>query len=280
MSATDIGERFGHWAEGEPAVTALIEIGSRVRADGDPASADRFSDWDFQVVTTKPELFAARTWLAAAGLQPRVYVFRLGRLGSAAKVTALFPEGELDLVIIPARRLRLARALVRLGVAQRSAGLRRGLGDLALVLRDGFRLRKGGPAWAHFLARVAREFVPPLLGAEELAALADGFVCDYVSTRRKIARGELLAAQRWLHHQLAETNFRLLHQLRRRDGAASYPDARRLEWLAPAAAGMVAVEAGLESVALAAAVRKSADTLRHLMRELVGDAWRWPDGID
>ena len=95
---------------------------------------------------------------------------------------------------------------------------------------------------------------------------------------RKIARGELVAAQRWLHAQLAETNFRLLHEVRRRRGQASFPDARRLELLATAEElGSVRIEATLEEGSLRAAAGQSATGCAALVRALVGDAWRWPE---
>jgi hypothetical protein len=124
-----------------------------------------------------------------------------------------------------------------------------------------------------------RTAVPlPRLTDGEVRDCAEAFVCDYVSTWRKLVRGELLATQRWLHHHLAETNFRLLHELQLRRGQPSFPDARRVERLVdqpwPARVG---VEAGLTTESLAAACDDAAETCRLLVRELVGETWTWPD---
>jgi hypothetical protein len=213
--------------------------------------------------------------VGALGLgEPLAYVARTGRLGAATKVSAVLRAGELDLVVLPAQRLRWAKLFVALGVAQRMAGLRQALGGLATVLRGGHRMVKGEGEWGAFFRDVAAEFPVPCLSDAEVRSLAEGFVCDYVSTRNKIERGEFLAAQRWLHHQLAEVNFQLLHELRQRRGEPSLPDVRRVERLTVDSRG-IEVSAAPTTEGLRAAVEKSAATLRELMAGLVPE-WRWP----
>lgn len=277
MRGDAIGPAVIRWAESDAAVHALVLIGSRAQAgEQGIGAADEFSDWDFQVVTDRPEQFASPAWLAATGLGvPLAYVARLGRLGMATKISIVVPGGELDLVLIPVRQLRRAKVLLRLGLASRIAAARQGLSGLALVLRGGHRVVKGEREWGTFFQRVMDEFPAPRLDDQAVRALAEGFVCDYVSTKHKVERGEFLAAQRWLHHQLAEVNFQLLHELRQRRGEPSFPDARRIEFLT-ADAGRCAVNAAPTGASLGAAVEKSAATLRELMAVLV-PAWRWPN---
>jgi hypothetical protein len=149
---------------------------------------------------------------------------------------------------------------------------------LAMVLAPGYRFLKGSQSWAKLFEKIAFEVRPQRLNNRDICNMADGFVCDYISARRKITRGELLAAQRWLHCNLAETNFRLLHELKLRKNQPSYPDARRIEalgrdiWLEA-----VTVSALLDSKALSNAVERSAQGCRDLMASLVGQGWRWPD---
>ena len=116
------------------------------------------------------------------------------------------------------------------------------------------------------------------LGDDETRAIAEGFVCDYISTRHKIARGELLAAQRWLHHQLADASFQLHHELRLRQGKLSLPDARRLEFLVDDRRD-VTVGVPPNTASLETAVASCAASFRRVMHGLVGDSWRWPDGV-
>jgi hypothetical protein len=191
--------------------------------------------------------------------------------GGVQKVTALFAGAETDFVVIPAGQLRLARVGSALGP------VRRGLADLAIVIRPGYRFLKGAEAWGAFYERVIREVPDPRLTDADAVTLADGFVCDVVWTLRKLARGELLAAQRMLHLSLAETNYRLLHELRLRRGEPSYPEARRLERVAtPEERSAVSLETPLVAEALHAAVQKTRGTLEALMAQLV-PAWRWPE---
>lgn len=271
-----IGPAIVRWAGAEPSVEALVLIGSRVHAAGSgPVAADEFSDWDFQVVTSRPELFSSREWTKELGLgEPLAYVSRVGRLGGAIKVSAVLRDGEFDLVIIPARQLAWARRMMAWGLAARLEVSRQALSSLAVVLRSGHRMLKGEKEWGAFFARVAAEFPPPRLTDEVVRTLAEGFVCDYVSTMNKIERGEFLAAQRWLHHQLAEVNFQLLHELRQRRGEPTQPDGRRVERLAIDSRG-IEVSAMPTNAGLRAATEKAAATLRELMAALAPD-WRWP----
>lgn len=256
---------------------ALISIGSRVRANG-LLAADVHSDWDFQIITDKLDRFNDAEWLHTVGAgRPLAYVIRKGRLGSAAKVSLALPESEVDLVIIPARRLRVAKLLMRFGLMRLNNSLKEALTDLALVVRPGYRVEKGESAWGNFFRYIIANFPAPRLTDGQIRSLAEGFVCDYISARRKIDRGELAAAQRWLHHQLAETNFRLLHELRQRRGELSLPDARRLEWLAdPLLVDMVTVRALPAPQSIQLATERASETCRELVHALIGDTWRWP----
>ena len=278
MSEPKSSDLFVQWAQHDPTIGAVVLIGSQARATDAPEAANAYSDWDFQIVTRRPERFAESGWIRTAGLpEPAAYVLRLGRLGHGGKVTVVFPEMALDLVLIPALQLGLAKWLLRFGLISRSPRALAALGDLALVLRPGYRLLKGEAKWGKFFERVATQIPPTRLDDEAIVAIAAGFVCDYVSTRQKIARGELLAAQRWLHHHLAEANFQLLHELRQRAGEKSYHDARRIEQVVDERwRRAVTVAAQPERESLRAAVELSAQTCRELMNALVGPKWRWP----
>ena len=266
------------WAARESAVSGLVLVGSRVRAADDAVwRADAQSDWDFQLITSRPEMFATDAWLHGFA-DVRAYALRAPRIGAAPKINVVLADTEADFVLIPAGPLRLARLLVRLGLHRREGKLRRSLQNLALIIRPGWRFLKGAAAWDPLYRRLVADIADARLGDDELRRLADGFVCDCVGIRRKIARGELQAAQRLMHRDLAEVNFQLLHELRLRRGERTFPEARRIELIAEAAElALVSVEARLEGASLAAAVEKCAATCRALMAALAGTAWRWPD---
>lgn len=274
--STSLGDSVIRWAEAEPSVLMLTLIGSRTRPPHGPASADAGSDWDFQVVTSRPELFASRAWCEAAGLKVLAHTTRLGRLGSSRKVTAVFADGSVDLVVLPAAQVAGIAALVKAGQHSAQPGVMQALTDLSTVLQGGWWILKGEEAYGELYRFVATQVAPARLTNETAIDLAEGFVCDYVATRVKLERGELQAARRWLHDALAEVNFQLLHELRQREGRFSMPDARRLErWQDPRAA-LLEVGADHEVASLRAAIERSAVALRALMRDLVGERWQWP----
>jgi len=278
-AAANLAEKLAVWAQAEPEVAALVLIGSRQREATDAIwRADAQSDWDFQIITGNPSRFAKADWLQALGEEVKAYAMRPPRFGGVPKVNAVLAGTEVDFVILPAGRLCLARWLMRLGLHRRPGRLLRGLQDLAVVIRPGWHFLKGGPAWEPFYHRVVAEV--PDLRMDDAAAqnLAEALVCDYVCILRKIDRGELRAAQWMIHRDLADANFRLLHELRLRRGERSFPEARRIERIAPDhELTAVTVATGPDAGALRQAADHSARTCRELMQALVGTAWRWPD---
>jgi hypothetical protein len=272
-----LGKSFISWARNERTIRALVLIGSRARAKSVCGSADEYSDWDFQIVTTHPSLFAAPTWVESAGLsEPLSYANRVGRLGHSKKISAIFSDGEIDIVLLPLVPLFLAKLIFRFGLGPALVRADQRAADLALIVRSGHYVVKGSPSWKAFFRSVASQVVEPKLSDAALRDLAEAFVCDYVSTQQKLKRGELLAAQRWLHCNLGEANFRLLHELRLRTGEPSFPDARRIENLGDEWRQAVTISALPEYKSLYGAVECAAHTFRDLMRALVGTRWKWP----
>jgi hypothetical protein len=277
MKAFD--EVVARWAATQPAIQAVILIGSHVRPEGAVSAADEVSDWDFQVITSDPAAFAGPEVLAGLlpNRMPAVYSQR-PTFGGVQRVTALYPGLEVDFVVLAARKLRFAKLVAALGAHRRPGLLREGLAGLAVVIRPGYRFLKGETAWSGFYQRVLREVPDPRLEDAAILALAEGFVCDVVWSERKLRRGEHLAVQRMLHQSLAETNFRLLHELRLRRGEASHPEARRIERVADARQiAAVTISAKPDRETLVAAIVQAKATLIDLMDNLV-PSWRWPQG--
>lgn len=268
------------WAAQEPSVQALVLIGSRVRASGDTVwQADAQSDWDFQIITTRPELLTDARWLQALpGIDVRVYATRGARLGDVPKVAAVLAGAEADFVVLPATRLEPLRTAAARGEHHEAGNVRRDLQAIGVVVRPGWRFLKDTSDWETFYQKIVAEVPDPRVENAAACGLADGFVCDFIWAQRKLARGERIAAQRMLHRELAEVNFRLLHELKLRRGERSFPEGRRIERVAtPAELTSVAVSATLDEAALREALDQGAATLRRLMGALVGNDWRWPD---
>ena len=252
-------------------VLALTLFGSRARAGDNQADAQ--SDVDLQIVTSRPGDVARAEWLAEVIGSENLTAWNVrAAFGGVQKVSVLLRDAELDLVIIPAARMRLARWSVALGLHRRNPGLRRKLGDIALVMVDGFQVLKGGSSWDRFYRSVVREVPVPGLSDAEVRNLAAGVRVDLVSIERKLTRGELRAAQRWLHIGLAETVWKLSHEHRRRAGQRSFHDARRIEFLmTPDELIPLTISVPLEREALRKAARQMARTAADLAARLLAD---------
>lgn len=274
----NLGDEVQAWAKTEASVKALVLIGSRVRAAGDSVwRADSQSDWDFQIISSRPELFSDSAWTRALGGTLHTYAVRRAAIGGVPKAAVLFAQGEADFVILPARPLVFARVAVRLGLHRRSAVFRNRLQDLAVVIRPGWRFLKGRDTWEPLYTTIVKDVADPRLDDAEVRNLANSFVCDAVWTLRKIDRGEYLAAQRMVHRSLAETNFRLLHELKLRRGQRSFPEGRRAE-LILSERELLAIHVSVtpEAASLREAVENASVRCRELAQEIVGETWRWP----
>lgn len=267
------------WAASEPSVRAVALIGSHVRDESDQVwRADAQSDWDFQIVAVTPRLFEDSDWTKTLGHELRAYAVRRAVIGGVPKIVAVFSGAEADFVIIPAGTWNLMRIAVKLRLHHRSALIRRRLQDLAVVVRPGWRFLKGGEVWDPFYRRVVAEINDPRLDDAGVRNLAESFVCDVVWTLRKINRGEWLAAQRMLYRSLAETNFRLLHELKLRRGERTFPEIRRAERvLSKEELELISLSGLPEATSLLGGVEKASATCRKLMYALVGNTWKWPD---
>jgi hypothetical protein len=271
----DLGKILADWAAPVASVRGLTLFGSRARAGADSAS-----DWDFQVITSRPAMFGDSQWARSLpGAALRLYAPRMTRFGGVPKVNMILEGAEADLVIIPAGPLRVAKLLVALGLHRREGPLRRRLRELAVAVRPGWRFLKGEREWGRFYSRVVAEVDDPRLADAEIRRLGDTFVYDYLWMQRKLARGELVAAQRTLQRELAEANLRLVHELRLRRAEPSFPEGRRAEQLMGAEAGRYAVGARCDGGELAAEAARCREVFRGLMESLVGHSWQWPAGV-
>jgi hypothetical protein len=197
--------------------------------------------------------------------------------GGVVKISALIGAQAVDLVLIPTWRMRLARLAVAGGWHRRSEAARRRLGDLALVWAPGFQVLKGSEGWRRFCARVVAEVPVPGLSDAAVRNLRELARVEHDSIRTKVARGETLAAQRWLHVKLGEISQRLWTEHRRRAGLPYAYDARRLELLAPAEdLARLTVKSDLTPVALRAAADEVLAAVEEWCRRLLNAAGGCP----
>jgi hypothetical protein len=158
------------------------------------------------------------------------------------------------------------RRVVPLGLHRRSEWARNQLAPLVLIMQPGYRVLKGGARWEDFWQRVVHEVPEPRLTNEEVRRMGAVAQVNLRSLQHKLDRGELRAAQRWLHEEMAATNFRLMHELRRRRGERSFFDARRVEKiLHPDELALVTVNAGLSAPAIGTAAERAAEATARLV---------------
>jgi len=253
-------------------VVALTLFGSLARHD-QRTKSDEGSDMDLQVVCRWPELLVRRDWAESVLADQTIIAWspRLAR-GGVTKVSILLVNEELDLVIVPVGRMRWARWGLALGLHRRAAWARRRLEPLVLIMAPGYEVLKGGRDWEKFWARLVQEVQAPNLSNQEVEFARDAAMVDLRSIERKLERGELRAAQRWLHSEMAARNFLLMHEWRRRLGEISFHDARRVESiLPPEDLALVTIESSLRNeslrVAAVAAERATARLVERILAE-------------
>jgi len=276
LSQDDLLPAITAWANLESTVESAVLFGSRARDPKDFAPADAVSDVDLHIIATDPERIESIDWsMALPGRSLGLRVVRPAS-GGVRKITLVFASGAIDMVVVPSARLRLAQITMRVGLHRRLRNLSYPLNELATIMSYGYRFLKGERRWGRFYARVVAEMPGARISDLEAWNLADVFLCDLLWVLQRIDRGELIATQRVLHLSLAETNFRLLHELRVRQGLATYREARRAERLLPGAElSLVQVSARLEAAELHRAAWQAFDGVVTIMHGLV-PGWKVP----
>lgn len=266
------------WIGREPAIQSAVLFGSSAHADAAGAGPDAWSDLDLHIITSRPAALEAVDWPAVLPRQHYQGQAVRAATGGVRKATVLFAQGQLDLVIVPRRVMRLARWGWRLGWHRRHARLRDALNEIHTCLHHGYSHLKGEETWGSFYAAIKRDFPGVRLDDAAVRALAELALIEQHWVRQKLARGELIAAQHRLHTALADINLRLLRELRlrRRQALPSFGPGRHAERLLTAEElSWVRVDARCGAEELSAAADRALRGLTALMHELL-PAWPAP----
>lgn len=253
-------------------VEAIVLFGSMSRRIGSAGAADGYSDIDLHVITLSPTRLEKSDWAeyAPSGIVSHKCIRTA--IGGVKKVTLLYREGEVDLVILPRKVMRFARLCLRTGLAKRMPLVAVPLNKLATIMSGGYTFLKGANEWSRFYSQVVDRMPGYRIDDIRAAELADAAVCDLLWIFRKVERGELIAAQRILHRCVLETNIELLHELRSRRGEVTFQQARRVELLVPSKElRCISLNAERTDVALRNESIRMYHGLRYLMSRLAPD---------
>lgn len=273
----NIPEPILQWIASEEAVCSAVHFGSG--ANVEEGAADTWSDIDLHIVTCDVDKLKSTDWAAVMPEMDFRFQAIRAATGGVEKLTAVFKAGQMDLILVPQSQMNLARWGIMFGFQKWHRKLRIALNEINTCLRSGYSFLKGEKQWGSFYHRVATEMSGVRLDDAAIAALADVAALDVLWVWQKVARGEFCAAQHVLHRSLAETNFRLLRELRLRRGQAlpSFGLGRRVEsLLTPDELSWVKVDARASAEGLRSATLTAVHGLEALMNELE-IAWSLPD---
>lgn len=263
---------FQSWLETESTVKSVVLFGSSARREAKDTLTDSWSDYDLHVISSDVERLETIDWTKV--FPAMSFVFRTIRpaTGGVRKSTLFFQRGQVDLVVLPLARMKLARFAFSAGFYPRLRALKLGLDEICTCIQPGYRFLKGEKSWGPFYDRVLKNTTGVRIEERELRQRADVATADLLWILQKIQRGELLAAQHMLHRSLAETNFALVREYRIRIGQRlpSFGLARRAETqLKAEEIKWVRIEAELNADALRNAAWQSHAGLKGLMAQLV-----------
>ena len=229
VQTAEFEERVKAWALGRRDIEALVLGGSRA-AGG--STVDAWSDWDFQVITSRPRDYCNSEWPAQIAPYWCAHGERSPR--GIFKVSVVFDRDvEADFMPLAAWQIKLVYFFMRYpGWRGMPRGLRRGIGELRGFLNNGARLFKGGPAWEKRLLALALPWPETGMEEGEFVRHHAAFWQKAVSILKKIARQELRSAMHLQHLVMVEHVYPLLREEARLEGRAARGEARKAEhWL-------------------------------------------------
>lgn len=266
------------WLQTDSTVVSAVLFGSQ--ASG-VMKSDTWSDLDLHVITPSSRRLENIDW--ARTLVAEDFCGKVVRPATAGvkKITAVFKSGQIDMVVVPLRRIDRLRRLRHCARVLSRPTVQVALNEMATCLRSGYRFLKGESEWGAFYTWVVRDMSGVRLSDMAIVQLADAFVCDLLWTLQKLERGEMMAAQYALHRQLSEVNFRLIRErrLRRCQPLPSFGIGRHVEFMLPRnELSWLEVDARLLPEEIHRASWKLYDGLCNMMKDLV-PIWNMSDGM-
>lgn len=270
-----------NWIDRDPSIISVALFGSSAGDLRPDKIQDEWSDFDLHIVSTNPGRMENIDWSQTLPDQQFCVQSVRPASGGVRKVTAVFAEGQLDLVVVPRLSMVLAKWGYALGLHRYNRRLAGALVGMRSCLRSGYRMLKGGARWGGFYERVYSEVSEIRLADCELVAIAEVSLVDQLWIMQKLHRGEIVAAQHQLHSSVADINLQILRELRlrRKLSVPSFGLGRHVERLLPLQElGWVRIDARCDPGELHRAVMQANAGLVALMHELV-PSWKPPASI-
>lgn len=267
MTAQEFESRIVEWVRRQPDVEALVLAGSRAVT----GCADGLSDWDFHLITSRPERFTnaqwpreiAPCWCAHAAHTPRGVI----------KVSVVFETGwEVDFIPLAAWQMKLVywamRFPHRAGWMPRK--LRRGIQETrAFMLGTGYRMLTGSADWERRFEALKIHWPDLVFSVEEYGGHVSAFWQKSVWVCKKIARPEPRSAMHWLHLLVTDHVYALLAEEARLAGRPARPEARKAEqWLDARRLRQTDITTSLEQKVLARALLAEIELFEEVSRSV------------
>lgn len=259
MTPHEFDTRIVEWARRQPDIVALVQIGSRVQTGGE---FDALSDWDYHLITTRPQKYHRTDWLAEIASPWCAHSERTPR--GVIKVSGVFEGGlEADFILLAAWQMKLVYWCMRhpKWVKWMPARLHRGINDTRVILLgSGHRMLIGGRAWEQRLTALDVPWPSLRMSVEEYSRHAAAFWQKSVWVAKKIARPEPRSALQWLHKLIIEHVYAMLEEEAWLEGKVARPQALKAEkWLDERRLKQTAIVTSIEQAQLARALLAELD---------------------
>lgn len=254
MTAEEFEARIVAWARRQPDVKALIQIGSRAQAG---RNFDKWSDWDFHLVSTSPQKYYGTSWLAEIAPPWCVNAERSSR--GNMKVSVVFEEGlEADFVLLASWQMKLLYWGMKHPELAKwmPKRLHQGILEMRVILMNsGYRVLLGGASWEKRMAALDVQWGSRRMNEEEFNRHTSAYWQKAVWVAKKIARPELRSAMHWLHKLVLQHTYALLEEEAWLAGKGARPEALKAEkWLDAKRLAQTEIETEFSQSSLASAL--------------------------
>lgn len=267
MKAEEFESRVIVWAKQRPDIKALVLGGSRAGSAG----VDEFSDWDFQLITTRPQAYRNTAWLEEIAPCWCAHAERTPR--GVVKVSAVFNHGiEADFVPLADWQMRLVFWGMRnpQWAARMPSLLLHGIRETrAFLLGSGFRLLVDAGGWARRLEALHASWPDERLPRAVYVRHVSAFWQKATWVCKRVARPEPRSALLWMHALVREHLYALLAEEARMAGRWARAEARKAEqWLDERRLAQTEIAVNLDQRELARALLAQIDLFEDVSRSV------------